>query len=95
MATSVEVEQRHSGTVGHDSSWKVIVKNDDHNTFEHVASTLARVIPGVSLAKGMDFANRIHTEGSVIVWAGHLELAEHYWELLDEAGLTLAPLEQH
>ena len=27
-------------------SWRVIVRNDDHNTFEHVARTLARFIPG-------------------------------------------------
>ena len=31
-----------SGLGGH---WRVIVRNDDHNTFEHVARTLARYIP--------------------------------------------------
>ena len=37
---------------GSGGAWKVIVRNDDHNTFDHVAATLARVIPGVSLEHG-------------------------------------------
>jgi ATP-dependent Clp protease adaptor protein ClpS len=43
---------------------------------------------------GYRFADRIHTTGQAIVWSGHLEAAEHYWEQLVEAGLTMAPLEQ-
>ena len=74
--------------------WKVIVRNDDHNTFEHVARTLARFIPGVSLTRGMEIANVIHSSGRAIVFSGHREPAEHYWEQLKDAGLTMAPLEQ-
>jgi ATP-dependent Clp protease adaptor protein ClpS len=81
----------HDGLGGR---WNVIVRNDNHNTFDHVASTLARVIPGVSLEQGYAFADRIHTGGLAIVWSGHREAAEHYWELLRAAGLTMAPLEQ-
>jgi ATP-dependent Clp protease adaptor protein ClpS len=73
----------------------VIVVNDDHNTFEHVARTLANVIPGVSLDEGHRFADRIHNSGQAIVWTGTKELAELYWELLKDAGLTMAPLESH
>ena len=79
---------------GHDGRWNVIVRNDDHNTFDHVAATLARVIPGVSLDQGYAFADRIHNSGLAIVWSGHKEAAEHYWELLNAARLTMAPLEQ-
>jgi ATP-dependent Clp protease adaptor protein ClpS len=75
-------------------NWLVIVRNDDHNTFEHVARTLARTIPGVSYDRGMAFANQIHNSGQAIVWSGLREPAEHYWELLAGAGLTMAPLEQ-
>ena len=75
--------------------WRVIVRNDDHNTFEHVAATLARVIPGVTYDNGMAFANTIHKTGQAIVWSGMREPAEHYWEQLAAAGLTMAPLEQH
>jgi ATP-dependent Clp protease adaptor protein ClpS len=72
----------------------VIVRNDDHNTFEHVATTLARLIPGIDAKRGLAIANRIHSSGLAIVWSGHRELAEHYWDQLRDAGLTMAPLEQ-
>jgi len=76
-------------------NWNVVVLNDNHNTFEHVASTLARVIPGVSLDAGYRLAEAIHNTGRAIVWVGPKEPAELYWEQLDGAGLTMAPLEQH
>lgn len=76
-------------------NWLVIVRNDDHNTFDHVASTLARVIPGVSVERGYRIADKIHNAGQAIVWSGPREPAEHYWEQLEAAGLTMAPLEQH
>jgi ATP-dependent Clp protease adaptor protein ClpS len=75
-------------------AWKVIVRNDDHNTFDHVARTLARVIPGVSLQRGHEIANVIHNSGRALVYSGQQEPAEHYWEQLHVAGLTMAPLEQ-
>jgi ATP-dependent Clp protease adaptor protein ClpS len=76
-------------------NWLVIVRNDDHNSFEHVARTLASVVPGVGIDEGHRFADRIHNTGQAIVWAGPREPAELYWEQLDAAGLTMAPLEQH
>ena len=75
-------------------SWRVIVLNDNHNTFDHVAASLARYVPGVSLPQGYALAERIHNSGQAIVWSGHKEAAELYWEQLKDAGLTMAPLEQ-
>lgn len=72
----------------------MIVRNDDHNTFDHVAHTLARFIPGIDVAHGFSIAERIHTRGLALVWSGVREPAELYWEQLDDAGLTMAPLEQ-
>jgi ATP-dependent Clp protease adaptor protein ClpS len=79
---------------GLDDNWRVIVLNDDHNTFEGVAGTLSRVLPGVSYDQGMAMANKIHNRGQAIVWTGAREPAELYWEQLGDAGLTMAPLEQ-
>jgi ATP-dependent Clp protease adaptor protein ClpS len=73
--------------------WHVIVLNDDHNTFQGVAAALAAVIPGVSYDQGLRIADRIHNAGQAIVWSGHREPAELYWESLKERGLTMAPLE--
>ena len=75
-------------------AWRVIVLNDDHNTFEGVATALARIIPGVNYDQGLAIADRIHNTGQAIVWSGPKEPAEHYWEQCKEAGLTMAPLEQ-
>jgi ATP-dependent Clp protease adaptor protein ClpS len=94
--TTETVESPRTG--GPDSgvggNWSVIVLNDDHNTFDHVARTLSNVIPGISLDDGYRLADRIHNSGRAIVWTGAKETAELYWELLKEAGLTMAPLER-
>jgi ATP-dependent Clp protease adaptor protein ClpS len=96
METETLERPRTSGPGGGlGGSWQVIVLNDDHNTFDHVAKTLARVIPGVSVDQGYRFADRIHSSGQAIVWTGAKEPAELYWEQLKAAGLTMAPLEQH
>ena len=95
MTTETIERPRSAGPgSGLGGSWRVIVLNDDHNTFEGVASTLSSIIPGVSYDQGLAIADRIHNTGQAIVWSGPKEPAEHYWELLNEAGLTMAPLEQ-
>jgi ATP-dependent Clp protease adaptor protein ClpS len=94
MTEVVEVPRVREPGSGLDDNWRVIVLNDDHNTFDHVAHTLARTIPGVTVAGGYAFADTIHNTGRAIVWSGVKETAELYWEQLDQAGLTMAPLEQ-
>lgn len=74
--------------------WRVIVCNDNHNTFDHVAGTLARILPGVGLEQGHRLAEAIDSTGQAIVWTGPREPAEHYWQQLSSAGLTMAPLER-
>jgi ATP-dependent Clp protease adaptor protein ClpS len=56
-------------------SWRVIVRNDNHNTFDHVARTLARYIPATTLERGYELANMIHKSGQAIVYSGHQETA--------------------
>ncbi|HLM51605.1 MAG TPA: ATP-dependent Clp protease adaptor ClpS [Solirubrobacteraceae bacterium] len=75
-------------------NWRVIVRNDDHNTFDHVARTLSRFIPGVTIDHGFAMADQIHNTGQAIVWSGPREPAELYWQQLNDAGLTMAPLER-
>ena len=73
-------------TSGPDSAlggaWRVIVRNDDHNTFDHVAHTLARTIPGVTVAQRLSHRrpHPHHRPGDRL--DGPQELAEHYWEQL-------------
>jgi ATP-dependent Clp protease adaptor protein ClpS len=94
VSQTVEVPRTGPPGGGLGDAWKVIVRNDDHNTFDHVARTLALFIPGFTLQRGFEIANLIHTSGQALVYCGHQEAAEHYWEQLKGAGLTMAPLEQ-
>ena len=93
IAPPRERTRRSDGT-GLGAAWRVIVLNDNHNTFEGVAFALAQVIPGVDYDCGMAIANRIHSTGQAIVWSGHRELAELYHTQLEGYGLTMAPLER-
>jgi len=92
--TTIERPKQGGPDAGLGGNWRVIVRNDNHNTFDHVARTLAGVLPGVSLDQGHSLAEKIHSTGQAIVWSGARELAEHYWQQLESAGLTMAPLER-
>ncbi len=93
MSQTIELPRVGGPGSGVGGLWRVVVLNDDFNTFDHVAETLASVIPGVTLAMGYRFADRIHNTGCAIVWSGAREDAEVYWEGLKAANLTMAPLE--
>lgn len=95
MSTLTPPKERldSGGRPGLGRPWNVIVLNDNHNTFEGVAFALSSVVPGVDYDRGMALANRIHATGQAIVWSGHKEQAELYWEQLAGYGLTMAPLE--
>ena len=94
VGETVELPRTGGPKSGLDDNWRVIVLNDDHNTFEGVAFALSSTLPGVTYDDGMAMANTIHNKGRAIVWTGAREPAELYWEQLNGAGLTMAPLEQ-
>jgi ATP-dependent Clp protease adaptor protein ClpS len=94
VSQTVEKPRVSGPGTGMGGNWRVIVLNDDHNTFEGVAGALSTTLPGVSYEQGMQMANLIHNTGRAIVWSGNRELAEHYWEQLSGRGLTMAPLER-
>ena len=94
MPSTVELPRTSGPGSGLGGEWRVIVRNDDHNTFDHVAVVLARYIPGVNIDGGYSYANAIDQSGQAMVWSGHREPAELYWEQLRDCGLTMAPLEQ-
>jgi ATP-dependent Clp protease adaptor protein ClpS len=73
----------------------VIVYNDDHNTFEAVASAIAQTIPGVGFEQGMQLATTVHTKGHAIVWTGDPAAASSYTKQLTALGLTTAMTGEH
>lgn len=74
--------------------FKVVVLDDDFNTFQHVVESLVRILPGMLADLAWELAHRIDGEGSAVVWCGPQEQAELYHQQLGAAGLTMAPLER-
>jgi ATP-dependent Clp protease adaptor protein ClpS len=95
MATAPTVAPERSNQVTRKTypNYKVIVLNDDFNTFQHVAECLIKYIPDMTSDRAWDLTNQIHFEGQAIVWVGPQETAELYHQQLRRAGLTMAPLE--
>lgn len=94
MSATIELPRTSGPRSDLGGPWRVIVCNDDHNTFDGVAEALSSTIPGMTLAQGYAMADRVHRAGLAIVWSGDADRAERYWEQLMDAGLTMAPLEQ-
>jgi len=95
---AVQTPERSSATVREVvrkpyPKYKVIVLNDDFNTFEHVSQCLMKYIPQMTEELAWELTNQVHYDGLAIVWVGPLEQAELYHEQLKQAGLTMAPLE--
>ena len=63
MTGTVELPRTGGPGSGLEDNWRVIVLNDNHNTFEGVAFALSSTLPGVSYDAGMSMANTIHSKG--------------------------------
>ena len=74
---------------------RVIVLNDDVNTFEHVVECLCKIIPEMTSDRAWILAHQVDRQGAAEVWAGPLEPAELYHQQLSSEGLTMAPLERN
>jgi ATP-dependent Clp protease adaptor protein ClpS len=73
--------------------FKVIVLNDDFNTFDHVCDCLIKYIPDMSAERAWQLTEQVHFDGVAIVWVGPQEQAELYHAQLKQEKLTMAPLE--
>jgi len=73
---------------------KVIVLDDNFNTFQHVANCLLTIIPEMSEKRSWDLAVKVDKTGSAEVWRGPFEQAELYHQQLVKKGLTMAPIEK-
>ena len=73
---------------------RIIVLDDDFNTFEHVANCLETIIPLMSRERAWKLTVEVDGECSAEVWRGPLEQAEVYHQQLLGEGLTMAPIEK-
>ncbi|NJL97809.1 MAG: ATP-dependent Clp protease adapter ClpS [Synechococcaceae cyanobacterium RM1_1_27] len=74
-------------------NFRIIVLNDDFNTFQHVTECLMRYIPGMTAPLARKLTEEVHYQGRSVVWSGPQEQAELYHLQLSREGLTMAPLE--
>ena len=73
---------------------RIIVLDDNFNTFEHVANCLLKIIPGMAKKRSWQLAVEVDSEGLAEVWRGPLEQAELYHQQLISHRLTMAPIEK-
>ncbi len=91
---SVTKEKAGQTIKEHYPNYKIIVLNDDFNTFQHVIECLMKYIPGMNGDLARELTEQIHYQGQALVWVGPQEQAELYHQQLRRAGLTMAPLEK-
>ena len=73
---------------------RVIVLDDNFNTFQHVANCLLSIIPSMCERRAWFLTIQVDKSGSAEVWRGNLEQGEFFHEQLVCKGLTMAPLEK-
>ena len=76
------------------SEARVIVLDDNFNTFQHVANCILTIIPAMSEKKAWDLTIKVDMTGSAVVWRGNFEQAELYHDQLSSKGLSMAPIEK-
>ena len=73
---------------------RIIVLDDNFNTFQHVANCLLKIIPGMTEKRSWDLTVKVDKTGAAEVWRGPLEQAELYHQQLVSKGITVAPIEK-
>lgn len=68
--------------------WRVLLHNDEINTFNHVETSLVQVVPHMILSKAKLIANTVHEDGVGTVIAVMKPIAEKISMALQSFGLT-------
>lgn len=55
---------------------KVVVHNNDTNTFDEVIAILTKAVPGLGLVGAIGYTYEIHLTGAAVVFTGDVEEAE-------------------
>lgn len=87
LSVSPEVEEEVKLDVDLDEGWKIVLFNDDHNTFDHVIEMLIKVCGHDSL-QAEQCAVIVHFKGKCDVKHGSYEDLEPLCTALLEADLT-------
>lgn len=91
MTTTTPVPVKPGEGTGVHDPVRVVVLNDNHNTYEHVIETFMTVLRW-DVERAFKAADRIHRRGRDVVFEGHRERAELIHQQLERAGLTMEKL---
>ena len=69
--------------------YKVIVHNNDHNTFDEVILILMRAIPNCTVEDAIGFTYEIHLTGAAVVFRGDVEQAEDCARIIRSIGIKV------
>lgn len=69
--------------------FKVVVLNNDHNTFDEVIRILMRAVPGMTRDAAEGHANEIHVSGSTVPFTGPRERAEAVGAVIRTIGIEV------
>jgi ATP-dependent Clp protease adaptor protein ClpS len=68
---------------------KVVVHNNDRNTFDEVISVLMKAVPGCTLEMAMGYTYEIHQAGAAVVFRGDIEEAAHCARTIRSIGVLV------
>ena len=95
MPTSAPVREAPTATPKHSFrvEWlpphKVVVHNNDHNTFDEVIAVLMAAVPGMALTLAIAYTYEIHLTGAAVVFVGDVEEAETCARQIRSIGLKV------
>ena len=73
---------------------KIIVLDDNFNSYELIANRLATIIPGMSKKSSWALAVEVDRKVSEEVWRGPVEQVELYHRQPISIGFTIVPIEK-
>ena len=86
---STELDTKPSKPMTSLKQWKVIVHNDDINTFDHVIGVFIQVV-NLESKIAVEKTNEVHKNGLTIVTVTHKEKAELIQGQLQSKSLTVS-----
>ena len=88
LITTPEVEERTDTRAFILPLWRVMLHNDDYNSFEHVIASLLTTVPSLTPEEAGAITLEAHYTGVALVIVTPKERAEFYSERLRQCGLT-------
>ncbi len=68
---------------------KVVVHNNEHNSFDEVIVVLMRAVPNCTLIEARNLTYEIHLTGAAVVFCGDFDVAEECAQTIRRIGIQV------